>query len=65
MSRYFSYLLITFLDGSTERVGGNHHRVADGVLTVWTESSYGDRTDRRSFPLLNIREYRWEDEPPW
>lgn len=59
MSRYFGYVVIDFMDDSTERVGGNRHEVREGVLQVWTES-YGAR-DHHYFPLANIKSWRWEE----
>lgn len=62
MSRYYGHLVVTFTDGTTERVGGNRHEVREGVLSVWTDASYGGMRDRRWFPLSGVRSYRWEDE---
>ena len=63
MSRYYGYVLIEFIDGSTKRVSGNEHRIHDGQLIVFTTSAYGgpDR-DKRYFPLTNIKTWRWEGE---
>jgi len=61
VKRYYGHLVIELVDGSTERVGGNRHSVADGVLTVWTESD-GFVDSRRYFSLSSVISFRWEDE---
>jgi hypothetical protein len=60
--RYYDTATITFLDGTTEKVGGNREEVRDGVLTIWTTNSYGDNRDRVQFPLSAIKSWRWEKE---
>lgn len=62
MKRYYGHLVIELVDGNTERVGGNRHSVADGVLTVWTETDYGLIENRRYFSLSSVISFRWEDE---
>ncbi len=62
MSRYYGYVLIDFMDGTTERVGGNRERLGDGMLVVYTARDYGPDTDVRHFPLANIKSWRWEGE---
>lgn len=63
MSRYYGQVIITFTDGSVEKVGGNRARTHDGILVVCTEGSYGgDARDVHHFPLVNIRSWRWEGE---
>ncbi|MET3349630.1 UNVERIFIED_ORG: hypothetical protein ABID57_001302 [Arthrobacter sp. UYEF1] len=64
MSRHYGHIVITFNDGTTERVGGNrHHLTGDGtVLVVCTAPAYGgELRDVRNFPIASIREYHWED----
>lgn len=61
MSRHFGHVLIDFMDGRTDRVGGNRIDVHNGQLIVKTVNSYGDASDVHWFPLVNIRSYRWED----
>ena len=61
MSRYYDYMLIKFMDGSTERVGGNEISLHDGVLSVRTTRTYGPSSDVRHFPLANIKSYHWEE----
>lgn len=54
-------MLITFVDGTDTQHGGTHHDVADNVLRVWTRSDYGgERQDMVSYPLVNIRSFRWD-----
>jgi hypothetical protein len=62
MARY-GYMVITFLDGTTERIGGNGDNLkGDGtVLSVYTETGYSELRDVRNFPIANIREYHWEN----
>lgn len=63
MSRYYGYMVITFTNGTTERVGGNrHHLAGDGtVLVVCTAPSYGGALqDVHNYPIANIKEYHWE-----
>lgn len=62
MSRYFGHVIVTFTDGTTQKVGGNRDRVANGVLTIWTDTTYGDIRDKVNFPLTSIRSWRWEDD---
>ncbi len=62
MSRFYGYMIITFIDGSEERVGGNRHAVQDGVLVIRTEGSYGPSSDVSYWPLANVKSYRWEGE---
>ena len=57
---YYDHAVITFIDGTTERGGGNRERVVDGVLHIWTEDSMGGVTDKRSYPLVSVRSWRWE-----
>jgi hypothetical protein len=65
MARYYGYVVITFLDGTTERVGGNRYSLnSEGtVLSIYT-SSVGDPAlrDMHNYPLAGIREYHWEGE---
>jgi hypothetical protein len=63
MSRYYGYVVFDFMDGTTDRVGGNDFEILkDGtVLQVFTRRQYGDVTDRRWFPLANIKSWRWDD----
>lgn len=61
MSRYFGHVLIDFMDGRTDRVGGNRTDVHEGQLIVKTVNTYGGVSDVHWFPLVNIRSYRWED----
>ena len=60
MSRYYGYVVIEFIDGTTGRIGGNRHRVHEGQLIVTTENYYGN-SNTRYFPLVNIRSYHWEE----
>jgi hypothetical protein len=62
MSRYYGYMIVTFTDGTTQRVGGNRDHINEGVLVVSTDRGYADRTDHHYFPLCNIREYHWEEQ---
>jgi hypothetical protein len=62
MSSYYKFLVIEFMDGSTERVGGTETTLHDGVLTIRTYSNYGPYSDVRSFPVVNIKSYRWEGQ---
>lgn len=62
MSRYYGYVIITFIDGSEERVGGNRHAVQDGVLIIRTDTSYSGSKDVSYWPLDNVKSYRWEGE---
>lgn len=62
MSRYFGYMVIEFTDGTTERFGGNRDSIHEGVLRVWTDGSYGGTRDHKSWPLINVKSYQWEDE---
>lgn len=57
--RYYDYVDITFVDGATERIGGNRERVEEGVLSIWTDSN-GFIEDMVKFPLCSIRSWRWE-----
>jgi len=59
--RYYDTATITFLDGTVEKVGGNHEEVRNGVLTIWTDSQ-GYVRDRVQFPLSAIKSWRWEKE---
>lgn len=59
----YGYMVIAFLDGTTERVFGNrHHLAGDGtVLVVCTASGYGgELRDVHNYPIANIKEYHWE-----
>lgn len=62
MSRFYGYMVITFMDGTTQRVGGNRDSLkGDGmVLSVYTDDGYGSLRDMHNFPIANIREYHWE-----
>jgi len=62
MPRRYGYLLITFNDGTTERVGGTSNSLkGDGaVLSVYTETGYSELRDVRNYPIANIKEYHWE-----
>jgi hypothetical protein len=62
MARRFGYMVITFMDGTSQRIGGNGDNLkGDGaVLSVWTDDGYGGLRDVRNFPVANIREYHWE-----
>ena len=62
MSRYYGHVLITFTDGTTERVGANKDRIQDNVLVIFTDTTYGATKDVRRYPLVNVHEWHWEDE---
>lgn len=63
MSRYYGHVLITFTDGTTERVGGNRDRIQDDLLVIFTtDTTYGSTKDTHKYPLINIREWYWEDK---
>ncbi|WP_269939030.1 hypothetical protein [Arthrobacter sp. HY1533] len=63
MSRYYGYVLITFTDGTTTRVGGNDAVTRNDQLVVKTNSDYGGAArDVQFFPLSNIKTWRWEGE---
>lgn len=63
MSRYYGYVLITFNDGTTERVGGNEDGIYNDQLVISTRSPYGGGSkDVRHYPLSNIREWHWEND---
>ena len=61
MSRYYGHVLITFTDGKVDRVGGNRAEIRDEQVVVYTAGNYGTNTDFRHFPLVNIREWHWEE----
>ena len=62
MSRPYRYMIITFMDGTIQRLGGNGDSLkGDGtVLTVYYDDGYGGLRDVHNFPVANIREYHWE-----
>lgn len=51
--RDFGTYIITFMDGTEERIHANRSRVENEVLTIWTEN-YG-AGNFRHFPIVNIR----------
>jgi hypothetical protein len=61
MSRYYGYMVVRFMDGTEQRVGGNRDNIHEGVLVVSTDRDYGSRTDHHYFPLCNVKEYHWEE----
>jgi len=61
MSDYYNYYLLTFVDGTSERVGGNDTSLRDGVLTIRTLGNYSPATDVRHYPLANLREWHKEE----
>lgn len=62
MSRRYGQMLITFLDGTSQSIGGNRDGLkGDGtVLSVCYDDGSGYLQDVRNFPIANIREYHWE-----
>lgn len=62
MSRYYDYMVIEFIDGTKERFGGNRDRVFEGVLSVWTDGSYGGTSDVKRWSLANVKSWKWEKE---
>jgi len=61
MSDYYNYYLLTFVDGSMERVGGNDTSLRDGVLTIRTLRNYSGAVDVHHYPLGNLREWHKEE----
>ena len=61
MSDYYGYYVLTFVDGSTERVGGNDASLRDGVLTIRTLNDYSGPGGARHYPLGNLREWHKEE----
>ncbi len=61
---FYRRVIITFTDGSVERIGATHAEVnsTGTVLHVYTRNT-GDPylMNSRKFPLVNIRSWRWED----
>ena len=62
MARRYGHMVITFMDGTSQRIGGNGDNLkGDGaVLSVWYDDGYGQLRDVHNFPIANIREYHWE-----
>lgn len=61
MSRYYGYVLIEFVDGSTARVGGTRLTHDGSILTICTDT-YRLTHDISQYPIANIKSWRWEDE---
>lgn len=57
--RDYAYYVITFTDGTTERIHANRTEIREGVLSIWSEN-YGAR-DWHHFPLANIKSWTKEN----
>lgn len=54
-------MIVTFTDDTTVRHNANRDRIQDGVLQVYTDDNYGQWTGIRNYPLVNVKEYHWEE----
>lgn len=59
--RYYGKVIVNFVDGTVEHIGGNRANTYDGMLVVSTTSSYGgpDR-DVIHIPLVNVKYWKWD-----
>lgn len=61
MSGRYRRMGIEFMDGTETAIGGTGYGVDNGILTVYTDSGYGARTNVAHFPIVNIKSFGWEE----